>query len=95
MVCLGDMPRMRAAHLDAIAAASSDGQIVVPTYERKRGNPVLLHRALFDEVLALRGDVGARELIERHADRVVQLAIDDRRSCSTSIRRRARVARAG
>jgi molybdenum cofactor cytidylyltransferase len=77
LVCLGDMPRVRAAHLDAIAAASSDGQIVVPTCERKRGNPVLLPRALFDDVLALRGDVGARELLERHADRIVQLAIDD------------------
>ncbi len=78
LVCLGDMPRVQAAHLDAIiAAATEDVQIVVPIHERKRGNPVLLHRALFDEVLALRGDVGARAVIERHADRVCQLAIDD------------------
>jgi len=78
LVCLGDMPRVQAAHLDAIiAAATDDVQIVVPIHERKRGNPVLLHRALFDEVLALRGDVGARAVIERHADRVCQLAIDD------------------
>jgi len=78
LICLGDMPRVRAAHLDAIiAAATDDVQIVVPTHERKRGNPVLLHRALFDEVLALHGDVGARAVIERHADRALQLAIDD------------------
>ena len=78
LVCLGDMPRVQAAHLDAIiAAATDDVQIVVPVHERKRGNPVLLHRALFDEVLELRGDVGARAVIERHADRVCQLAIDD------------------
>jgi molybdenum cofactor cytidylyltransferase len=38
---------------------------------------VLLRRAVFAEVLALRGDVGARSLIERHADRVRAVAIDD------------------
>jgi molybdenum cofactor cytidylyltransferase len=78
LICLGDMPRVRAAHLDAIAAGATDGiHIVVPTHERKRGNPVLLRRAVFAEVLALRGDVGARSLIERHADRVRTVAIDD------------------
>jgi molybdenum cofactor cytidylyltransferase len=78
LICLGDMPRVRAAHLDAIAAAATDGvHIVVPTHEHKRGNPVLLGRAVFAEVLALRGDVGARSLIERHADRVRTVAIDD------------------
>jgi molybdenum cofactor cytidylyltransferase len=78
LICLGDMPRVRAAHLDQIIAAVADGvHIVVPTHERKRGNPVLLRRAVFAEVLALRGDVGARSLIERHADRVRAVAIDD------------------
>ncbi len=78
LICLGDMPRVRAAHLDAIVAAVADGvHIVVPTHERRRGNPVLLGRAVFADVLALRGDVGARSLIERHADRVRAVAIDD------------------
>jgi molybdenum cofactor cytidylyltransferase len=78
LICLGDMPRVAAAHLDQIIAAATDGvHIVVPTHERKRGNPVLLRRAVFAEVLELRGDVGARSLIERHADRVRTVAIDD------------------
>jgi molybdenum cofactor cytidylyltransferase len=78
LICLGDMPRVQALHLDAIiAAATDDVQIVVPTHERKRGNPVLLRRALFAEVLELEGDVGARALIERHTDHVRWLAIDD------------------
>ena len=78
LICLGDMPLVHAGHLDAIIAAATDEvQIVVPTFEHKRGNPVLLHRALFAEVLALRGDIGARSGDQRHADRVHQLAIDD------------------
>ncbi len=69
LVCLGDMPRVTTRHLDALIAsfdaASDDGAIVVPTYERKRGNPVLWGRRHFGEIAALTGDVGARALIER------------------------------
>jgi molybdenum cofactor cytidylyltransferase len=79
LVCLGDMPRVRAAHLDAIIDGVRDDHvlIVVPTFERKRGNPVLLTRALFDEVAALDGDVGARALIERHAASVRWLPLEE------------------
>jgi molybdenum cofactor cytidylyltransferase len=84
LVCLGDMPRVTAGHLDAIAAAfvpepapGDGGAIVVPTCARKRGNPVLWGRRFFAEIAALRGDVGARALLERYADQVVMVAIED------------------
>lgn len=80
LVCLGDMPRVTAAHLDAIADAfdpEADATIVVPTCERKRGNPILWGRRHFAEMAALTGDVGARALVERHADQVRTVAIDD------------------
>ena len=81
LVCLGDMPRVTADHLarliGAFAAASDEGAIVVPTCERKRGNPVLWGRRRFAEIGALSGDVGARALIERNADRVTWVAVDD------------------
>src|SRR5262249_31257782 len=80
LICLGDMPLVTAAHLDALIAAftaAGDAAIVVPTCERKRGNPVLWPRRYFAEVSALTGDVGARSVIERHADRVHLVALDD------------------
>ncbi len=81
LVCLADMPRVTADHLAALVAAfeqaSDRGAIVVPTCERKRGNPVLWGRRRFPEILALEGDVGARALIEKNADRVVWVPIDD------------------
>ena len=45
-----------------------DGEIVVPRYEGRPGNPVKLARSLWPEALELRGDVGARALMR---DRVV------------------------
>ena len=80
LICLADMPRLRAEHLDALIETYRDGeptQIIVPTCDRKRGNPVLWPRHYFAEIAALTGDVGARALIERHADHVRLFAIDD------------------
>jgi molybdenum cofactor cytidylyltransferase len=80
LICLGDMPRLRPAHLDAVIDAFRAGdpaEIVVPTFDRKRGNPVLWPRCYFAEIAALSGDVGARALIDRHADHVRLVAIED------------------
>src|SRR5690606_3931818 len=71
VVCLADMPGVTAAVIDRlIAAHSSDGvgQIVVPTHDGKRGNPVLWPKRLFAALASIRGDVGARHLIGEHAD---------------------------
>jgi molybdenum cofactor cytidylyltransferase len=80
LICLGDMPRLEAAHfetvLDAYRAGSPE-DIVVPTFDRKRGNPVLWPRAYFAEIAALSGDVGARALLDRHGENVRLVAIDD------------------
>jgi len=80
LICLGDMPTLEARHFDTVIDAFRAGdptEIVVPTYDRKRGNPVLWPRSYFAEIAALSGDVGARALIEHHADHVRLLAIDD------------------
>ena len=80
LICLGDMPRLEPGHLDAVIDAYATGdpdEIIVPTCDRKRGNPVLWPRSYFPEIAELSGDVGARALIDRHADQVRLLAIDD------------------
>jgi molybdenum cofactor cytidylyltransferase len=80
LICLADMPRLTAAHLDAVIDAYRAGdasEIVVPTCDRKRGNPVLWPQRYFAEIGALRGDVGARAVIDRHPEQLRIVAIDD------------------
>lgn len=43
----------------------------------RRGNPILWPRAFFAEMQAVSGDVGARELLQRHAGRVETVDFDD------------------
>ena len=80
-ICLGDMPRITPAHLDALiaafTAADDDRAIIVPAHERKRGNPVIWGRAHFAAIGELAGDVGARSLIERNLADVRTVALDD------------------
>lgn len=80
LVGLGDMPRVTSAHIDALIDAfdpAGPATIVVPVHDRKRGHPVLWSARHFLEMRKLGGDVGARALLERHADAVLAVPIDD------------------
>ena len=81
IVCLGDMPFVRSKHIDTLVAAFDPAQgreICVPVFEGKRGNPVLFARRFFDEMAAVRGDVGARHLIGAYEEFVCEVAMEDR-----------------
>ena len=79
-VVLGDMPKVTAEHLDRLLeanAGSRDQDIVVPTHNGRRGNPVLFARRYFAELSAVTGDVGGRALLEAYRDRVHEVPMDD------------------
>lgn len=80
VVCLGDMPRLSARHVDRLIDAFDPGsgrEICVPVYCGERGNPVLLGRRFFQEMRSVSGDKGARGLIAAHADAVVEVEMED------------------
>jgi molybdenum cofactor cytidylyltransferase len=49
--------------------------IVVPTYQGKRGNPVLFDRSLFAELMKVRDDQGGRQLIDMYGDRTERVEV--------------------
>jgi molybdenum cofactor cytidylyltransferase len=69
-VFLGDMPRMAQALIDGALAAA-------PVYQGRRGNPVLLDRTLFPQLLALTGDAGARGVLQNLGDRLALVESPD------------------
>jgi molybdenum cofactor cytidylyltransferase len=70
MVC--DQPFVTASLLnDLIAAHQKTGKKVVACgYKDTFGPPVFFHHALFEELLGLKGDIGARGVVKQHADAV-------------------------
>ena len=80
IVLLGDMPGVEARTIDRIVeafVARPDAFAAAPVFSGRRGNPVLLGRALFAAVARLEGDEGARGLLRDAADRVVEIPFDD------------------
>jgi molybdenum cofactor cytidylyltransferase len=81
IICLGDMPRVTAAQIDRLVAAFNpvEGRaICVPTFNGKRGNPVLFARRFFEEMESVSGDVGARHLIGEAPEQVCEVEMEDR-----------------
>lgn len=77
-VFLGDMPRIPHAVLAPLADAVAAGApAAAPVFQGRRGNPVVLNRALFAEVAQLKGDVGARPILQRLGDAVALVETDD------------------
>jgi molybdenum cofactor cytidylyltransferase len=78
VVALGDMPRVSVHSIEAVIAALHSGaRIAMPTYHGKRGHPVGFAANYREELLALRGDAGARTVLQRHAAEVVSVEVDD------------------
>ena len=79
LVLLADMPRVDAPLIDTLVGAFDPARgalVVVPTFDGKRGNPVLWSRRFFADLMALQGDVGARHLIGSHAEAVTEVPVD-------------------
>ena len=80
IVCLGDMPGVRAEHLERLRDAFDPGAgaaICVATRRGKRGNPVLFASRFFPEMCDVEGDVGARHLVGAYAELVREVEMPD------------------
>ena len=65
-VGLGDQPHVGPDAYRRLAAAHTAGaEFAVATYGGERQNPVLIGRSLWAQALKLRGDTGARALMDR------------------------------
>ena len=75
------MPQVDAALIDRLIAAFDPERgalVVVPTIDGKRGNPVVWSRRFFTDLMAVEGDVGARHLIGRYAEAVIEVPLTAR-----------------
>jgi molybdenum cofactor cytidylyltransferase len=78
MLALADQPAVDSQTINKLISTFDKQQknIVIPVYQGKRGHPVIFHVKYREELLNIRGDIGAREVIQRHADDVLEVAVD-------------------
>jgi len=81
-VLLGDQPGVNAELIDRMAQAfcAQEAPALRPVYRTRGGlvpgHPVLVAKALWPEVEALRGDLGLRELFSRHPEWLAQVELE-------------------
>ncbi len=78
LVALGDQPLPDPGVITRLGEAlrTTGRPIAVPVYREGRGNPVLFSALLFDELRAVTGDRGGRDVIARDPRRVAEVPVD-------------------
>ena len=79
VVMLGDQPFLPSAVVDAVIAAyrTSGKGIVIPTFQGRRGHPVLVDMKYRAEVLGLDPSDGLRQLMRAHPGDIHDVDVDD------------------
>ena len=85
MIILGDQPGVESEIINGVAEnwRQSDGQIVLASYQGRRGHPMLFAKPLFDKLIGLHGDKAAWKLVDVNPDLLREVTFD--RPCPEDI----------
>lgn len=79
MFFVGDQPLLDSKTINKIIEMfkNSDKEIIVPTYNGKKGSPTIFSSKFRDKLLKVEGDKGGRKIIEENTCEVGYVTIDD------------------
>jgi molybdenum cofactor cytidylyltransferase len=72
---LVDHPLVEVETLERLIERLAPGRIIVPTYEGRRGHPVLFAPDVLDEILALPPTEGANIVVRKDPSRVIEVPV--------------------
>lgn len=77
MFILGDQPLIDSRTLDLLLQRfwSSEKNICVPFDKGERGNPVIFSAMFYDAISRIKGDIGARKIIQDHPDQILKIEV--------------------
>ncbi|MGD9302301.1 MAG: nucleotidyltransferase family protein [Desulfobacterales bacterium] len=79
MYLLADQPMIQSSTIDLLLDQfhNSDKDICVPVFKRQRGNPTIFKRPVYEKIMMIEGDMGARQIIRENAEGVLYVGIQD------------------
>jgi molybdenum cofactor cytidylyltransferase len=78
LIALADMPFVRASSIAAVRDAIASGApLAAPYFRARRGHPVGISGDFFEQLLATKGDEGARQLLSANESRLVKIPVGD------------------
>jgi len=76
-VCLADMPLVNKNIYNLLIKSKNNGEIIIPTYKGKKGNPVLFSISMKNKIKNIEGDVGAKKIIEMNKNKILFCETND------------------
>jgi molybdenum cofactor cytidylyltransferase len=77
LLMLGDQPGVRSSTVRTLLVGRADSPLAACAYWDGRGHPLAFGRSTFDELSALHGDKGVWKLLDRHAEEVRDVPIEE------------------
>jgi len=79
MFLLGDQPRLQSGTIDHLLDSfwNSEQSVCVPVCRGRRANPTIFSRTLYRKLMAIEGDIGARNIILENPGQVLAVEVDD------------------
>jgi molybdenum cofactor cytidylyltransferase len=77
---LGDQPLVTAETLNLLISRhySSQYGITVPVYQGEKGRPVVIASKYKEELMTLKGEIGAKQVIDNHPDDVLEVPVESK-----------------
>ena len=76
-ICLGDMPMVNKDIFNLLIKSKNNREIIVPTYKNKQGNPILFSKSMKKKIMTIKGDVGAKKVLELNKDKTLNIETND------------------
>ncbi len=76
VIILGDMPKISFNLINSLIKnfdPKNNINIVIPSHKGKRGNPILIGRKFFPDILKLKGDMGAKNIINNNINDIYDI----------------------
>ena len=79
MIVLGDQPRIQPKIVYQVmsAYAEGEGDIIAPSYQMRRGHPILISRRYWKEILSLPRSGAPRDVINKYQDKIAYVNVNN------------------
>ena len=82
-ICLGDMPNVNQNIYNKLIKSRNNynkkystkykKEIIIPTFEEQYGNPILFSKFMKEKIMKVKGDNGAKEIIQLNKDKILNI----------------------
>lgn len=72
-----DHPFVRSETISILMDNAREDGIAIPVYKGKRGHPSIFGKMFFEEILDAPLHIGARYVIRKHPDKIIEVNVDD------------------